>query len=488
MYILTQYERIENAMEVTENKDNSTIRHYILTRGYALRGWMLLPYALQYLYRPKTEFFYEDKFDLLQACDGQTDIRWDELTDEERSTYERWEKGNFIRRAAPGERLHPFQEYRYYDARFKESVQWSITGKCNYRCKHCFMSAPHAAQGEPTWEQLMFMLDAFERCGIRNLNLTGGEPMFRKDFWELVDEIHKRGMFIPTLYSNGLLITDKFLDELEKRHMHPSMQFSFDGVGQHDWLRGVPGAEKAVLDALRRCKERGIHTSVSMVLFRENLHTIRESVRLMAELGVYGMKIGNVSPQGEWLAYPEHYLSQAETYEAFLEYIPQYFEDGMPLSIGLEGFFSYEKPEEKLHSIHEKDIPEEYFGKATMCGHVRRDMYVSPQGNVLPCMSMVGSPIEQQFPNMFETPLEEILDRKSLYMDMIGFTVKDFMEHNPECKTCEYRTKCCGGCRAIAVRNHPTDYLAKDLVTCEYFKGGWMNKKNDLLRKLGRME
>ena len=80
MYILTQYERIENAMEVTENKDNSTIRHYILTRGYALRGWMLLPYALQYLYRPKTEFFYEDKFDLLQACDGQTDIRWDEFS------------------------------------------------------------------------------------------------------------------------------------------------------------------------------------------------------------------------------------------------------------------------------------------------------------------------------------------------------------------------------------------------------------------------
>ena len=202
-------------------------------------------------------------------------------------------------------------------------------------------------------------------------------------------------MMIPTLYSNGLLITDAFLDELEKRCMRPAIQFSFDGVGHHDWMRGVPGAEKIVIDALRRCRERNIRTSVSMVVCRESLGSIRESVNLMASLGVYGMKIGSASPTGEWLNEPEHYLTQAELYEAFLEYIPHYFEDGKPLSIGLEGFFNYEKGEEKLHSIQEKNIDESDFGKALMCGHVRRGMYVSPKGNVLPCMSMVGGPIPE---------------------------------------------------------------------------------------------
>ena len=81
---------------------------------------------------------------------------------------------------------------------------------------------------------------------------------------------------------------------------------------------------------------------------------------------------------------------------------------------------------------------------------------------------------------MLETPLEEILDTKSLYMDVVNFRISDFMEHNPECKECEYRTSCCGGCRAIAVRDHPTDYLSKDLVTCGYFKDGWKEKKDDL--------
>ena len=67
----------------------------------------------------------------------------------------------------------------------------------------------------------------------------------------------------------------------------------------------------------------------------------------------------------------------------------------------------------------------------------------------------------------------------------MNFRISDFMEHNPECQTCEYRTACCGGCRAIAVRDHPTDYLAKDLIACEYFKDGWKDKKDAVLRRLG---
>ena len=469
------------------SKKNSDIRHYLLNSVYALRGWKLLPYAVQTLYRPQTEFFQADDWALFSVCDGQTDIDWDALTEVQREKYIHWERSGFIRPAQPGERLLPVQEYRFYPARFKESVQWSITGRCNYKCRHCFMSAPHSAQGEPSWDQLMEMLDAFRRCGIQNVNLTGGEPMFRRDFWPLVDEIHKSGLTIPTLYSNGLLITDVFLDELEKRYMHPTVQFSFDGVGHHDWMRGIPGAEKVVLDALKRCRERGFPTSVSMVVCRESVGSIRESVNLMASLGVKSMKVGNASPQGEWKNEQEHYLSQPELYEAFLEYIPRYFEDGMPLTLGLEGFFFYDKDREKMTALHEKDIREEDFSKALMCGHVRRELYVSPKGNVLPCMSMVGSPIEEKFPNMLEIPLEGILDSDSLYMDIVNLRVSNFMEHNQECRECEFRTACCGGCRAIAVRDHPSDYLAKDLVACAYFKDGWKEKKDAMLRKIGQL-
>ena len=167
--------------EITEINE-PVMRYYILNPGYAFRGWKLLPYAVQYLYRPGTEFFREHEWELFESCDGNTAVDWENLPEKDRELYIHWEKNGFIKQCEKGEKLRPYQEYRFYNARFKENIQWSITGRCNYKCRHCFMSAPHSAQGEPSWEQLMTMLDAFERCGIRNINLTGGEPMYRKRF------------------------------------------------------------------------------------------------------------------------------------------------------------------------------------------------------------------------------------------------------------------------------------------------------------------
>ena len=74
------------------------IRYYILTPVYAFRGWKLLPYAIQ----------------------------------------SQWKRKGYITRVAPGQReLLPIQQYRFYPARFKESVQWSVTGLCNYKCSNC---------------------------------------------------------------------------------------------------------------------------------------------------------------------------------------------------------------------------------------------------------------------------------------------------------------------------------------------------------------
>lgn len=409
---------------------------------------------------------------------------------EQRRWYDHWERNNLIRRVSsalkdpsPEDMLSPEQEYRFFPVRFKQSVQWSITGRCNFRCKHCFMSAPHGEYGEPTWDELMSMLNAFERCGIKVISLTGGEPLIRRDFWELVEEITARGMIVSIIYTNGMLVTEEFLDKLEEHKIHPMIQFSFDGVGHHDWMRGVPGAEQKTIEAIRRCHERGLRTAATMTLFKDNAGSIRETANLLASLGCIGLKVGNTTPQGEWLDQPEHYLSQNDAFQTYLDYIPYYFEDGKPISIDLEGFFNYDIERDEGGAYLEKGIEEERFSKVLMCGHVRRDMYVDPRGFILPCMSMVGTPIEKLFPNMLEQPLEDILSTndESLYMKITDLRVSQYMEHNEECAECDYRADCCGGCRAIAINDNQDDYLAKDPVACMYFKGGWKEKKAALL-------
>ena len=93
---------------------------YLISHPYALRGWKKLPYALQNYSSGQTDFFRQDDFSLLQCCDGQTVIDREKLTEEETKRISHWLKNGFIRECAPGERLAPYQEYRFYPVRFKK--------------------------------------------------------------------------------------------------------------------------------------------------------------------------------------------------------------------------------------------------------------------------------------------------------------------------------------------------------------------------------
>ena len=70
----------------------------------------------------------------------------------------------------------------------------SITGRCNYRCKHCYLSAPSAKLGELPHETMLEIIEQLAACGVQQVSLTGGEPLVRGDWWQLVDALtrHRR--------------------------------------------------------------------------------------------------------------------------------------------------------------------------------------------------------------------------------------------------------------------------------------------------------
>ena len=109
------------------------------------------------------------------------------------------------------------------------------------------------------------------------------------------------------------------------------------------------------------------------------------------------------------------------------------------------------------------------------CGVVHRSLYVGPNGAVTPSMSMCGAEVESRFPNIFQTPLAEILTDSS-YTHMTEKKVKHILEYVDECRECTYRLRCCGGCRAQATGQSCADYYGKDPIICEMFKGGWVEK------------
>ncbi len=446
---------------------------YVINPQYHLRGWYKSPTGLFDTRKKEAFFFSKEHYLLLLRCNGVHEIDESTLTEANLRFLEDLKKKDIIREASFLDYLLPEQEYRTYPARYRKHVHWSITGACNLRCRHCFMSAPHAKHGTPSREQLLKVVDQLAECGVFTVGITGGEPLIREDFFEILDALAKHRIGVSILYTNGWLVDEALLDKLEERKMHPNFQLSFDGVGWHDFLRGVPGAEEKTIQALKLLKERHYNVSVSMCIHRGNRDSLRETVRLMASLGVRSMKCGSMMELGEWAdkEVKDLHLTRQEELELFEAYIPQYFEDDAPLSIMMADTLMYTPGDDQWRIYDVRRVTEEEGKKAPSCGVLLSNFYIGADGMVAPCMGMCDCGFAEHFPNLFETPLRDILHDSEL-TDLCTATVEDVRSHNPKCRECRFIDRCTGGCRN-SVLMKADDYYGIDEDVCYFFENGW---------------
>jgi len=448
---------------------------YKLKPGYLLRGWQKLPNALVEK-GGRTLFLSAEEMEALKLCNGLINVNLPLIPQKVRELLPLLEKHGVIVPCAQGDTIEPEQAYHLYPARYIRSAHWSITGRCNYRCRHCYMSAPDAKYGELSHEEIMDIGRQLIECGVREVSLTGGEPLVRRDFLELVDLLLSGGIKITTIYSNGLLVTHKLLDALDSRGIHPEFNMSFDGVeGWHDWLRGMPNAGKIAEDAFRRCRDRGFPTGAEMCVHNGNKHLLRATVNRLAELGCRSLKTNPITDVGAWKegGYGEA-ISMEELYQTYLDYIPDYYADGMPLALQLGGFFMASPREPDRYSLPSAKTcadPE----KTCVCGHARMVMYISAEGRTLPCMALSGMEIQERFPLIQEQGLAACLT-DSNYMRLLDTRASQVLAHNPQCQSCAHALRCLGGCRAAALETVPGDLLAPDPYACGFFRQGWEEK------------
>lgn len=458
---------------------------YVLDDRYGLRGWQGLPFVLWDRIAKSPDFLPKEAFLALLRCDGIEDIDVQALPEDQQAHLAYMTQKGIIHECASLMPLMPYQSYRTFPCRFKSNVHWSITGRCNFSCKHCMVSAPHAKFGHPTTAQLLDIVDQMAECGIGYVTLTGGEPLIREDFWEIVDALCAKDIGISVIFSNGHLVNEALLDGLEARGLRPGFQMSHDGVGWHDWLRGFEGAEASVDRAFRLLQERGWHADAAMCLHRRNAHTLRETVNHLAELGVSSLKVNCIQELGEWQdAAKEVALSQDEALQAYLDYLPHYFEDGMPLDLTLDGAFTYERDEGLTSFGYERHCGVDPEGERRLsCSSLRTSMYVGPDGRVCPCMAMTVQEEDEAFPSLFETPLREILGNTP-FMERCSCTIGQVRDANPECRECAWVDHCHGGCRAAAY-NSTGRYYGLDPDQCHFFKQGWYERFRRVVEEHG---
>ena len=455
--------------------------YYRLKDNFVLRGYEKLPYALINLNNGYAEFLNAEAMSAIQLCDGSVDLSMPFIPQSVRDLIKTLEENNVIEQCEAGHGLTEKQKYKKYPARYIRQAHWSITGKCNYKCRHCYMSAPDAKLGELSHETIMDIVQQLSDCGIFNVSLTGGEPLVRSDFLEIVDALLEHDIYIKAIYSNGALVNEKLLNELDARGIHPKFDMSYDGEGWHDWLRGVKGAEETVNRAFALCRDMGFPTGSEMCLHQGNKHTLRASVKHLGSLGVCSLKTNPVANVGAW--YENGYgeaMGMKELYQLYLDYIPQYYEDGMPMGIMLGGFFMASPQEpDRFYIPSYKPVCEP--STMCMCGHARHVMYISPESRALPCMSLSGMKIQEEFPLITEQGLAKCIT-DSHYMKLIDTRASEYLELHEDCKCCKYSLCCYGGCRADALSADETDIMGKSPGSCEIFRGGWVDKIIDVVK------
>ena len=222
--------------------------------------------------------------------------------------------------------------------------------------------------------------------------------------------------------------------------------------------------------AFRLLKQYGVPVSVAMCIHRENRNSLRATANYLANYGVYALKLNAPQELGEWKQYSEQYaLAEDEVWEIYREYIDDYFEDGMPIDIDLDGYFHCEKGRTDYKIPYSGKVsPGMEWNKCPYCESVRFSLHIGPDGRCVPCMGFYDTALKEKFPNILEVGLADATTEGFCY-DVVNTMVSDLLAKNPECAECEHLECCHGGCMVQDITDEG-DYLVPDKRCCYFHK------------------
>lgn len=333
-------------------------------------------------------------------------------------------------------------------------VVWDVTYACNLRCKHCYATAGKALKDELTTEEAIETIDALNRLGVPIIAFSGGEPLIRKDIFELTKYASEKGIYVAVA-TNGTLITEEMAKKLKESGVS-YLQISLDGTKEtHESFRGIKGVFEKTIQGIKNAVKQGFFVNVSMTVTRFNYRDVPKVIDICEELGVNWFMHYNFIPTGRGREIVEADITPEERedllrmlYEknfsskiSLLSTAPQFARVAIQCAGSIIPTHFY-----NVNAGNRFKELAEFIGG---CGAGRFYFAIKANGDVTPCVFfplVVG--------NVRVDDLEELWKKNEVFEDLRN---KDKLEG---CGSCDYRYVC-GGCRARAY-NYFGNYLKPD--------------------------
>ena len=303
-----------------------------------------------------------------------------------------------------------------------------LTYKCPLRCIYCSNPldyAHHDAELDTeTWQRVFREAEAL---GVVQLNLSGGEPLLRRDLEALIQEADRLELY-TNLITSGIPLTRERLARFRELGLN-NVQISIQDVTPEasDRIGGLKSFDRK-LEVARWVKELGFPLTLNTVLHRDNLDHVEAIVSFAESISADRLELANTQYLG-WAMPNRRALlptpAQLDRARSAASAATQRLKGRMEVLFVLPDYYSQ-------------------FPKACMDGWGRRFMLISPDGLLLPCHIAHTLP-GLTFENVRDRPLEQI------WTQSVGLNRYRGEEWMPEpCRSCDRRSIDFGGCRCQA--------------------------------------
>lgn len=348
-------------------------------------------------------------------------------------------------------------------------VFWETTAGCNLKCIHCrrVTVADQLTPHDLTTEEAFDLIDQIRATGTPVFVLSGGEPLFRTDIYEIARYATDTGLPVA-LATNGTLIDDAVVARIKACGVQ-RVSISFDGADAptHDLFRGLAGSFDAAVRGFQALRQVGLPVQINTTVANHNKTQLEAMLQLARDLDAVGLHLFLLVPVGCGVQIAEQQMISAGEYEQVLNWLYDTEQAHTDLQLKATCAPHYfrvmrtRRAEDKRNGI-QHDLPASH--ERQVNGHPHGNMhaatkgclagtgvcFVSHRGEIYPCGYL---PVEAG--NVRRQAFADIWQDSPLFAELRD---PDLLEG--KCGICQFRSLC-SGCRARAY-GITGEYLAEE--------------------------